>query len=273
MRWPLAFLLLAAWIAEAADVPFETTANIIHVRGSLNRQDGHVWLLDTGASITTVTPEAAAKAGWTPRRAGVSNVPSIGAGDAVVEDIRVLVGDPPGLRGLRERGVDYSGILGHSFLERFVTTLDYRKRRLVFVPVAGAPELAADGERSWIVPFRTAGRIMFVEAAINGQAPYSLVVDSGASHTLLTPEAARRLGIRGERKVVGTGEVEVTKVESLAAGGAEVRDFLVLIHDLRAARQLRLIREEFDGLLGATFLQHFVLTIDYRASRLRFTAQ
>ncbi len=251
-------------------VPFETRFNIILVKGSLNGQDGHIFWVDTGASVTFVTWEAATKAGWTARRGRIEYCPSIGAGDAVVKDIRVLIGDPPGARPLRDFGVDYSGILGHSFLERFVTTLDYKKQQLTLVPVGKARELEADGKESWLVPFRLAGKIIIVEGRINGQGPLTLVFGLGGSSTIITSETAKKLGIKGKRKFLQVGgEVEVATVASISVGEAVAENLTILIADPRAARELRMLGVDYNGLLGATFFHRFLVTIDYRANQIR----
>ena len=266
--------LVAAPPAFAAEergytVPFEIKLNIVYVEASLNGQEGHVFLLDTGSTLTIVTAEAAERAGWSATRGRINYAPPIDVGGAVVQNMRVLIGDPPGGQALRNHGLDYSGILGHSFLERFVTTLDFVRRQMTLVPVARAAPLAADGRQSWIVPFRTAARVIVVEGKVNGQGPQTFVVDSGASHTYLMPETARKLGIRGKRRTLGHEEVEIATVKSISAGDAEARDFMVLIGDARVFRPLRQLGVNYDGVLGADYLYRFVVTLDYRVNQLR----
>lgn len=110
------------------------------------------------------------------------------------------------------------------------------------------------------IPF-TPGSPILVQARINGTGPVTLILDTGAESTMVTPLALWRLGIstrnrpRAElRGVTGTSQVDVVRVTSLEVGAAKVGPLVVLAHDANL--------KQADGLLGRDFLDHFRVTID-----------
>lgn len=105
------------------------------------------------------------------------------------------------------------------------------------------------------------GSPVLVSARINGVGPITLILDTGADHTLISPSALSRLGISTEgsyrgvlKGVTGVGYADALWVASLEVGEAKVGPLLVIAHDagLKGA----------DGLLGRDFLVHFNVTID-----------
>jgi predicted aspartyl protease len=115
---------------------------------------------------------------------------------------------------------------------------------------------------------------ILVQAMLNHTEPVTLLLDTGASHTMLTPETARRAGLRptsrtpmGRLKVVGGQQVQfpLVPVAALAMGEAVVKNLQVgLLATFPGTRPV-------DGLLGGDFLEHFTLTLDYSAKRLQLT--
>lgn len=110
------------------------------------------------------------------------------------------------------------------------------------------------------IPF-TPGLPVLLSARINGGGPVTLILDTGAFRTMVTPEALWRLGIstdNGQRDTVkgvgGIVEVDVVWVESVEIGQARIGPLLVIAHDPGLTQA--------DGLLGRDFLDHFTVTID-----------
>ncbi len=105
------------------------------------------------------------------------------------------------------------------------------------------------------------GSPVLVSARINGAGPVTLILDTGADRTLVSPSALSRLGIstdgayRGVLKgVTGVGYADAVWVATLEVGEAKAGPLLVIAHDagLKGA----------DGLLGRDFLVNFNVTID-----------
>jgi hypothetical protein len=140
-------------------------------------------------------------------------------------------------------------------------------------PLPAAPTLPAKAEpiapaaiaRSVIVtriPY-TRGDPIFVNARIGGSGPLTLILDTGADRTMVSPQALWRLGIstanapRAEiRGVTGASQGDVVLVASMEVGEAKVGPLRIIAHDADLKKA--------DGLLGRDFLEHFTVTIDSR---------
>ncbi len=93
----------------------------------------------------------------------------------------------------------------------------------------------------------------------NSQKVAQMVVDTGASFTLIPYEVASVLGLHPEKLsereeiITASGVIDapVLEIPLFSALGVEVRNFKVLCHDL--PRQSRV-----EGLLGVDFLSHFL---------------
>jgi len=110
---------------------------------------------------------------------------------------------------------------------------------------------------------------VFADVSINGAGPFKLLVDTGASSTSLSPEAAREAGLEAAYAVqltTLTGEtiVHAALARSVSAGGAALQGVEVLIADPWA---IRTVEPKADGVLGQSFLSHTPWMIDYRARR------
>ncbi|MHB8419971.1 MAG: aspartyl protease family protein [Myxococcales bacterium] len=114
--------------------------------------------------------------------------------------------------------------------------------------------------------FADRSSVPVVRVRLNGKGPFLLGVDTGAATCILSPEAAKRIGLelRGHRVLVGVAGTEASRiavVDSVDVGG--VRAEHVLFHVAKPGL-------EVDGLLGHNFLQGYRLTVDYARGRVLF---
>jgi len=159
--------------------------------------------------------------------------------------------------------------------QRFTTNLDSIpepfRSRATLLPYATSPPAPAEPQappttrKTVQIPF-VPGSPVLVSARINGVGPVTLVFDTGADRTLISPFALSRLGISIEpatrvqiRGVTGTAQGDAIWVESVEVGDAKVGPLLIVVHDsgLKGA----------EGLLGRDFLGHFNITIDPREQK------
>ncbi len=138
-------------------------------------------------------------------------------------------------------------------------------------PLSPVVAVRSDGAAS-VVPFELRSNLIVVRGAVAGR-PVLLAVDTGAQITMLSPEAAGRLGIDvgaavGRIPVFGVGpdpvETPIVALRPLRLGSHEVDNLFVGIVSSPMTRTLGI-----DGILGADFLDAFRLTIDRRARELR----
>jgi clan AA aspartic protease (TIGR02281 family) len=121
------------------------------------------------------------------------------------------------------------------------------------------------------IPFRLADEkkkpLILIEASINNQGPYSFVIDTGATMTVLSPEIARKLelDLSSDTKDTAHGaggqmQVSLVSLKSLRIGEAEAKDLKAAVMDLTSLKQ---IIGDFDGVIGYNFLFQFRVMIDY----------
>ncbi len=122
-----------------------------------------------------------------------------------------------------------------------------------------ARQLLANPERIR-VHFDTNRRAIEVPVTLNGgSAAFRFLLDTGASHTVISRETARTLSIdtNGARQVIvntanGSMEVPVVTLPSVGLAGAEVPNVTALVVDGL---------ESADGLLGLSYLRYFEVEI------------
>ncbi|MGD9851346.1 MAG: TIGR02281 family clan AA aspartic protease [Nitrospirales bacterium] len=120
------------------------------------------------------------------------------------------------------------------------------------------------------IPLTKMGGSLIVEVQLNQERTARLIVDTGASMTVLSTGVALDLGILGttenELMTVNTAggqvQVNVNYLSSLTVGSAQAYNVGVAIHDLPD------IPSQIEGLLGMSFLKHFLVTLDAEHGKL-----
>ncbi|HNP29651.1 MAG TPA: retropepsin-like aspartic protease [Nitrospirales bacterium] len=120
------------------------------------------------------------------------------------------------------------------------------------------------------VPLTKNGGSFVVHAMLNQERSAQLIVDTGASMTVLSTQVAIDLGILGttDNEILtvntagGSVQVNMNYLSSISVGTAEATNVAVALHDLPD------IPEHIEGLLGMSFLKHFLVTLDAEHARL-----
>lgn len=270
-------------------VPFATMGHTVLVHAMINHREPVTLLLDTGATRTMLTPDIARRLGMSPavdaprspivmlggQRAQMPliRLDSLAVGDTAVEDLQVGIFTP------LPHTPFIDGLLGGDFLRHFTLKLDYARSRLQLIPPAVSdppPGLSAATPATVpsTVPIEIVGNHILVRALLNERETVTLLLDTGATHTMLTPAAAQRAGLQpalprltGVLQVVGGRQVRfpLIPLAALGMGEAVVENLQVGILSTFPGRRT------VDGLLGGDFLEHFTLTLDYSARRLQLT--
>lgn len=113
------------------------------------------------------------------------------------------------------------------------------------------------------VPFEKRGQVVVVEVMLNNSVPARLVVDTGATYTMISAATAKELSIDPQRAprtmpfqtANGVIQAPLTNLESVIVGGMEIKNLTAAIHDAVPSAQVA-------GLLGLNFLSNFRLDID-----------
>ena len=126
------------------------------------------------------------------------------------------------------------------------------------------------------VPIQLVNNVVLVQATLNTKHGVTLLLDTGAEVTILTPETARRIGLtpgndapRRRLTIVGGSEIEfaVVRLSAIQIGEARVDEIEVGVHDV--APQSPIV----DGILGGDFLRQFTFTLNRDARQLRLEAE
>jgi hypothetical protein len=136
------------------------------------------------------------------------------------------------------------------------------------LPVAPEPPPPPPPSAVTRIPY-TPGRPIVVNASISGAGTVTLILDTGADRTMVSPGALGRLGIPVEggqlahiKGVTGTAHGTLVPVASVEVGQARVAPLRILVHDAEL---------KADGLLGRDFLEHFTVTIDSKEQQVTLT--
>lgn len=120
------------------------------------------------------------------------------------------------------------------------------------------------------LPITIHGVYVYVNATVNDK-PATLVLDSGAGINVITPEAAKRLGVEPGKdltNVNGAGgaapPVRTAVIGSIGVGATRTTNQPAALIPLPDALPC-------DGLIGTPFFRRWVVTIDYAKSRLTLT--
>jgi clan AA aspartic protease (TIGR02281 family) len=137
-------------------------------------------------------------------------------------------------------------------------------------PVDASLNRATDGAFV-TVPLERIGGLLIVTVRLNQTRATKLIVDTGASHSLLSLKVAQELGLFSQPPVAlvslqtvgGSVQAEVVQIESIELAGAEVPHSWAAVHDMPD------IPDGVEGLLGQSFLRQFEVTVNPTKGELR----
>ncbi|WP_327019751.1 retropepsin-like aspartic protease [Caulobacter sp. Root1455] len=252
---------------------FADGSNHVFLKVSINNAPEAWMLLDTGTVPSTIDRAYAQSLGLklgkesnTGKGAGTgpiviakTKVQSVRVGAATQQDVAFesMVFSFP-----TPDGQPAVGVLGYSFLAGRILIVDYQKREVLFTD-AGLS--SAQG-----FPFRMVYNIPTVRAALGGEQVDALIDTGGYYDVLLTPPAAKRLGLE---KAMADGAAAT----GFGYGGAQDYKLgkgpdLSLGDLVKPSPAIAFIPLpiKIDGALGTVFLKDYRMTLDYPAKRVLF---
>jgi predicted aspartyl protease len=131
------------------------------------------------------------------------------------------------------------------------------------------------------VPLQYVGQgeaALVVPVHINGEGPFQLILDTGATMTCVDTALANRLRLPARRGAIGSavgvgvggaGQVGIVGMDSIRVGNASAHDIAACTMDLRT---LHMIGPQLHGLLGLNFLRGFKATLDFEHNVLYLTS-
>jgi hypothetical protein len=119
------------------------------------------------------------------------------------------------------------------------------------------------------IPVKVSGSKVIVSVNLNNSTAANLLLDTGASRTMISSRIAKLLRLQpmGSGRGYGIGgvvTVSTARVDSVKLGEMERQNLLVMIHDFSPD-------PSYEGLLGFDFLSHFHMSLDLQKSLLVLT--
>lgn len=117
------------------------------------------------------------------------------------------------------------------------------------------------------VPFTLVDNRIVITAAIDGSGPFSMIVDTGSNGLVITPEVARRLGLRtrpaGSVTGAGSGSaaLSTTRLPSVAVGSLHFDNLAGEVLDLSPIRRA-IGFPSLDGIIGYDVLRRLRVGVD-----------
>jgi len=271
----------------------------IFVQADIGLPEPALFLVDTGASISVISPDAARALGLQPEpQQGVLEgvggsvawsavrVPDLRLGDMTLHDVAAAVD----VRGVpRTAGfMDLAGVLGNNVWAKFVVSIDFPADRIdLWKPgtenLQGLSEpLVFDGFHAFTVVDLVAGPASDPSQVIKDSVP--LAIDTGARGVLLTGDhglSFASIVSQGEESIYGIAAedlppnsfMHVTRripLTTIHAGGRDlpVTESAQWVNYDRASMS---VPEGLPGLLGSSLLEKNRLVLDYQGGRVQIT--
>ncbi|HEX8264004.1 MAG TPA: retropepsin-like aspartic protease [Pyrinomonadaceae bacterium] len=267
---------------SARNIPFELHNNHIYLQVKANNSEPLSFILDTGAS-SVISRKRAASLGL--KFSGKEQ--GFGVGENAVEAsfVEGVLLDFSGATLSRQKiavvaledlqkslGRQVDGILGDSFLRRFVVEIDYVSKTInLYSPKSYS--YRGKGERVPLIADADSG-LIFARATLKlaNRAPIKglFEIDSGGGHALIlnSPFVERNNLLTAAQKanvvllggIAGSSRAVAGTVENLQLGRSGVENVSAFFSQ---ATDGMLANEEFDGNIGNDILRRFKVVFDY----------
>src|SRR6266852_4021950 len=143
----------------------------------------------------------------------------------------------------------------------------------IFLVVVWVGSVTAQNSPVAVAPMQFRGLMPVIEVKLNGQGPFVFTIDTGAGMQAdIDTSIATRLKLQPSGKVLNGDpsgendrEVDTTRIDTIAFGGAEFRNVTAVIRPQRITRSY----PDVDGILGFALFADYLLTLDYPAMQVR----
>jgi predicted aspartyl protease len=122
------------------------------------------------------------------------------------------------------------------------------------------------------IPFRKLINLIFADIMINGQGPFNFAIDTGASQMVVSERVAQKIGLKPITTTIMMGAGGSGKVESPVYRLDQIQIGDVKIKNLPAgAFNDPLLSQVTDGIIGASLLADFIVTVNYPENRIELS--
>lgn len=256
-------------------VPVEQYGHALIVTSSWDRHGPYHFLIDTGSSLTHVSPELANRyrvknappTGIPPVRVRSANgditelpttvIEQIDLGDAHFEDVPVSIYDCSALSA--HFGIKIDGILGFSLFRDTRLTLDYPQSRVILAPAKSNALVPGT-----TLPSTNAQGLPFVPVRL-GDREIAMLVDSGSDATLNLDPTGLNLSYRAPpRPAVLVGTLTGDHLQESARLNSALQ-----IGNYTVPEPIVYLNESLNS-IGGGLLRHFSITFDQAKKNVTF---
>ena len=139
--------------------------------------------------------------------------------------------------------------------------------------VRTAQQVQARSQETAVAPMQFRGLMPVIEVKLNGRGPFVFAIDTGGGMQAdIDPSVATQLKLEplgtvrhGDPSLQNDRRLEITRIDSLAFGGAEFRNVTALVRPQRITKDYPAV----DGILGFALFTDYLLTLDYPAMEVR----
>jgi len=194
--------------------------------------------------------------GWKPERYGVSQLATLAMGNCTFKEVPITVADESDINKGRGRHLD--GLFGAHEMSKFGIVIDCT-RQMIYVNPTG-PSAAMTQKLAGFLSSKGFTRIpmtfdeqhhLTIEAALNGH-PTRLIVDTGASTTLLASPVARAcavslspLNVKLRDTTAGFVPINIGHVQQLTLGDLQIPNAEVVVANVSKMVGAGLLGEEY----------------------------
>jgi predicted aspartyl protease len=265
-------------------LPFEYIANEIVVKAKVNGGEEYRFLIDTGATQNVMDQAVAASLGPVTKsdltlttgagfvHMGYIELNSVELGGLKLKNVPMAVNDMPAFVQIHPRP---AGILGANVLRRFLVTIDYDERRVIFADPASVKVPSGATVVEAQPAFGAAG--LSVEAKLDDRLKLTFLVDTGAAFNSVPENLIKTVltvplltvgnvqGVEGSKITIGS-----VQLKTVTLGEITVNEPIFSVAPAVANQKLApgLFSGSALGIMGNPFWSQFRLTIDYRNGRL-----
>lgn len=214
-RWIITFLTVAGLVTSVVGSPgdrtgFQMEGHLIALQVSVGGVDGLTFALDTGASVSVISPRVASQLqaeaekghvkvwGYT-KPAQVTMLPRLRIGNLNFDGLRALVMEVPSVGGTR-----IDGLIGLDVLRQVSVTIDFKNRQIRFDDPQELPQSVSFYNRLPYIPLVLQIGKVITRVKLDTGAP-GLVLDSSRTREgpIAVPNGKRvNVAICGGRAVV-----------------------------------------------------------------------
>jgi predicted aspartyl protease len=260
-------------LKAVADVPVSLARGNIQVPGAINRSHA-LFVIDTGAERTVLSTTAVKNYLLAHSQRSITHLTGLGG---MVSDADVYADLQLGAANFQQRLAEaeipqIAGLLGADMLSDYDVEFDLADGRFRLWPAPGcnAADIPWSGPRSTIAIHVTGGGELRVPVTING-IHLAAILDSGSTVTLMTTDAALRLGVAQAElaydpqvlvRGIGAGSIAVRlhRFDSINVGGDRIAPMQIGVGEV----QFRTL----DLILGLDYLRQHKIWVSYRTSEI-----